>query len=180
MNFTKKAMFFKTIIISILLLTGCASMPDYNKTVSEIDMPKFMGQWYVMAGRFTPFEKEVHNGIETYVWNESKKRIDIDFQYRRGGFEGPLKKITQKGWIHNETTKSHWKVSPLWPLKFDYLVIDLAPDYSWTVIGVPDQAFLWIMVRDYNMPKEKIDQIIQSVAQKGYDTSKITFVPHKY
>lgn len=167
-------------LISALLCVSCSSTPKYEKTVERIELDKFMGQWYVMAGRFTLFEKDVHNGIESYLWNAKENRIDISFTYNKKSFDGPQKSYPQKGWVHNSTTNAHWKVSPFWPLKFDYLIVDIAPDYSWTVIGVPDQTYVWIMARDYTISRSKVDEIIKSMASKGYNMKDIVFVPHKY
>ncbi|MES2800919.1 MAG: lipocalin family protein [Bdellovibrionota bacterium] len=167
-------------LISVLFFTACASAPRYEKTVAHVEIDKFMGKWYVMAGRFTMFEKDVFNGIETYTLNPQEKRIDISFTYNKKSFSGDEKSLPQKGWIYNTSTNSHWKVSPLWPLKFDYLIVDLASDYSWTVIGVPDQAYVWIMARDYTISKSKVDEIIKSMTEKGYNMKDIVFVPHKY
>lgn len=167
-------------LFCLLLLAGCSSTPKYEKTVERVEIEKFMGNWYVMAGRFTYFEKDVHNGIETYTWNAKENRIDIAFTFNQKSFAGEQKSYPQKGWIHNSDTKAHWKVSPFWPLKFDYLIIDLASDYSWTVIGVPDQAYVWIMARDYTISRAKVDEIIKSMADKGYNMKDLVYVPHKY
>ena len=35
----------------------------------------------------------------------------------------------------------------LWPFKMTSLIIDLADDYSHTVIGVPSRKYVWIMAR---------------------------------
>ena len=167
-------------LLSVLIFAGCASNPRYEKTVDRVEIEKFMGNWYVMAGRFTPFEKDVHNGIETYSWNETEKRIDIAFTYNKKSFDGEQKSYPQKGWIYNTSTNAHWKVQPFWPLKFDYLIIDLASDYSWTVIGVPNQDYVWIMARDYTISRSKLDEIIKSMADKGYNMKNLVFVPHKH
>ncbi len=47
------------------------------KTAEKAEINKFMGEWYVLAGRFTFLEKDVHNGLETYSWNQEKERIDV-------------------------------------------------------------------------------------------------------
>ncbi len=167
-------------LISVLVFVGCSSQPKFEKTVDRVEIEKFMGPWYVMAGRFTAFETDVHNGIESYTWNKEENRIDISFTYNKKSFEGDKKSYPQKGWIYNQSTNAHWKVQPFWPLKFDYLIVDLAPDYSWTVIGVPDQKYVWIMARDYNIARPKIDEIIKSMSDKGYDMKNLVFVPHKY
>ena len=161
--------------LGLLLFMSCAH--DYNKTVPYVDLDRFMGKWYVIAGRFTFLENGAHNSVEIYSWNSKEKRIDIDFQFRKGSFNGKLKKIPQKAWIVNEETQAHWEVSPFWPLKFDYFVIDLADDYSWTAIGVPNQKYLWIMSRNWNMSDKKLKEIIQSIKEKGYKVKPFEKVP---
>lgn len=151
---------------------------SFYKTVSDLNITKFMGDWFVQAGRFTPLEKSVHNALESYSWNEKKKRIDIAFTFNKGSLTGPKKSIPQKGWIHNTDTNAHWKVSPLWPLKFDYLVIALANDYSWTAIGVPKENFLWIMTRSPQTSPEELNNMILEIKKTGYPTENLTLVPH--
>lgn len=165
------------IIMSFLL--SCSST-TYKTKVKSVDIDRFMGDWYVLAGRFTMFETDVHNGIESYTWNEKENRIDIDFTYRKGSFQGEKKSFPQKGYIYNKETNAHWKVSPFWPLKFDYLIIDIADDYSWVAIGVPSTDYLWIMARDYENAVETISLVQERLKAKNYPANKLEFVPHKY
>lgn len=72
------------------LLTSCASS-TYDKTVTSVDKDRFMGKWYVQAGRFTSFEKDPYNSTETYTWNEKEKRIDVEFRYNQGSPDGKKK-----------------------------------------------------------------------------------------
>lgn len=161
----------------MMIIFGACSA-KYDKTVPQVDRDKFMGDWYVMAGRFTALETNVYNAVETYTWNEIENRIDVDFRYNKGGFEGPLKKFPQKAWIVN-ANNTRWKVQPFWPLKFDYLIIGLDPDYRWTAIGVPSKKYLWIMSRDPNFSRNEIDQVLKTLEKAGYDTADIEFVQHK-
>ena len=160
-----------------LSLLGCGA-PTYRKTVDHVEIPRFMGDWYVQAGRFTSFEKDVYDSIESYKWNEAKNRIDIDFRYRQGGHQGKLVKMPQKGWIENTRSNAEWTISPFWPLKFDYLVIGLDPDYRWTAIGVPSEDYLWIMSREKHMAKEEVAAVLAQLKDSGYDVSNIVYVPH--
>jgi len=125
-------------------------------------------------------ESGAHNAVEIYTWNKKEDRIDIDFTLIKDSFEGKKKSIPQKGWIQNSQTNAHWKVSPFWPLKFNYLVIALADDYSWSVIGVPGQEWIWIMATDWKMDDEKLNMIIKRVADMGYSVDAIKRVPQKW
>jgi apolipoprotein D and lipocalin family protein len=158
-----------------VLLMACS--PKYDKTVTYVERDRFMGKWYVMAGRFTSAEEGAVNPVETYTWNEKEKRIDIDFRFNQGGPEGELKKYPQKAWITNKDN-AHWEVQPFWPLKFDYLILSLDTSYQWTAIGVPNQKYLWIMSRKPSLGRVAIDQILMNLKKKGYDTSGIVYVDH--
>ncbi len=150
------------------------------KTVKKVDIKKFMGPWYVLAGRFTFLEKDVHNGVERYNWNEEKNCIEVDFTFNQGSFSGPKRSIPQTAWIFNQSTKAHWKVSPLWPFKFNYLIIALEKNYSWTAIGVPDQKYLWIMARDWKNPETTVEEAMKRLNEIGYDTKNLVRVPHQW
>lgn len=150
----------------------------YDKTVDHVDRDKFMGTWYVQAGRFTALEKDPFNAKETYSWNEKKNQIDIDFSFNKGSLKGPVKEIPQTAWIENKNSNAYWKVRPFWPLKFDYLIIALDPDYQWTAIGVPNQAYLWIMSRKPQFSKEQVLEIITKLKRSGYKTEDIQYVQH--
>jgi apolipoprotein D and lipocalin family protein len=173
--------FMGLILNLIFLLTiGCSTAGGHVNTVQSVDIDKFMGDWYVLAGRFTFLEKDVHNGLERYTWNKEENRIDVDFTYNKGSLTGPKKSIPQKGWIFDKVTNAHWKISPLWPLKFDYLVVALDENYRWTAIGVPDQKYLWIMARDWRNPEATIDEAVKQLEKVGYNTKDLVRVPHQW
>jgi apolipoprotein D and lipocalin family protein len=167
-------------LIGIFMSLSCSSGNKYLNTVDRVDMDRFMTKWFVIAGRLTMFENGAHNAIESYTWNSAKNRIDIDFTMRVDGFDGKLKSIPQKGWIENTKTNAHWVISPMWPLRFNYLVIDLAEDYSWTVIGVPSQKWIWIMAKDWNMSDKTLDIIVQRINDLGYSTKDVKRVPQSW
>jgi apolipoprotein D and lipocalin family protein len=169
----------KKILITLLFLMLNPHAYSFDKTVEYVDMNRFMGKWHVVAGRFTALEKNMFNAVETYKWNPVQNRIEIDFKYNMGSFTGPIKKIPQKGWIKNSTTNAHWIVSPFWPLKFDYLVIGLGDNYEWTAIGVPNEAYLWIMSRDPHMTKEQINGILHILEVDNYNIKNLVFVEHE-
>ncbi len=155
-------------------------MGSQMKTVDKVDINRFMGDWYVLAGRFTFLEKEVHNGLEQYTWSQDQERIDVDFTYNKGSLNGPKKSIPQKAWIYDQNTKAHWKVSPLWPLKFDYLIVALDKDYRWTAIGVPDQKYLWIMSREWKNPDSIVAEAVKRLNEIGYDSKNLILVPQQW
>ena len=152
----------------------------FSRTVDAVDLQRFMGKWYVWTGRTTFLEEGAHNAVEVYTWNAEKSRIDIDFTFLKDGFDGPLKSIPQKAWIENPQTNAHWKVQPFWPLKFDYLVVALDPQYQWTAIGVPSTKYLWIMGRKPQYSEQELKQILTVLEAVGYPLQDLKEVPQDW
>jgi apolipoprotein D and lipocalin family protein len=164
----------KLIPLLIPLMVSCASQPPLKK-VDKVDINRFMGRWYVIANIPTFFEKGGINAVETYSWNEKEQRIDVLFQQE---VEGKVKTYTQKAFVHDQSG-SEWRIQFFWPLKFPYLIIDLAEDYSYTVIGVPNRSYVWIMAREKSIPDEIFQRITEKLKKQHYEISKILKVPQK-
>lgn len=128
-------------LCALLFSLGCATSKseDLHK-VSYVEISRYMGSWYIMANIPTTFEKGAFNAVESYTWNEAEKRIDINFTYNKGSFDGKEKSIPQKGFIYDKTTNAERRVQVWWPLKFSYIIQDLAEDYSDAIVGVPNRA----------------------------------------
>lgn len=126
------------------------------------------------------FERNAYNSKENYTWNKKENRIDIDFSYTEGSIKGPLKHIYQKGWINNHVTNATWKISPFWPLNFSYLIIAIDLNYEWTVVGVPNQKYLWIMAITPSISPELLNKIKNEIQALGYSTDNMRMIKHGY
>eukprot|EP00622_Pseudochattonella_farcimen_P003162 FR738273.1.p1 GENE.FR738273.1~~FR738273.1.p1 ORF type:complete len:189 (+),score=24.91 FR738273.1:81-569(+) len=89
--------------------------------------------------------------------------------------------LLQRAKVVNEAA-TQWSLSPkvgvYLPLGITYLVLDCAPDYSYTVVGVPDRSYIWIMGREQQMDAKAYDVCLKRAKQCGYDTTKIARVVH--
>jgi apolipoprotein D and lipocalin family protein len=54
----------------------------------------------------------------------------------------------------------------------DYWVIDLAPDYSYAVVGEPKREYLWILSRSPRMSEALYSEILGRAA-RFYDVSRV-------
>jgi len=138
-----------------------------------------MGDWYVLASIPLFVEAGAHNAVEKY---ELKKdgTIGITYNFLNDSFNGPLKTYTMTGYPVDGTNNAEWKVSPFWPLKFPYYTIELASDYSYTVIATPNRGYLWIMARDWKMEESKLKSIIDRMIARGFKEEEIKRIPQKW
>ena len=148
------------------------------RTVPYVDIPRFMGRWYVIGNISNYFEKEAFGSVEIYTLRPDGK-IDVEFTFNRKSFDGEPRRMTQLGWVHDTKTNAEWRVRPLWPLSLAYLIIDLADDYSWSVVGYPNRKLIWIMAREKTLPEETYRAIVERAVAQGYDPALIQKVPQR-
>ena len=102
----------------------------------------------------------------------------IGLPIARTRFPAPQKKINAHAIVANRQTNAEWRVKFLGGLlSASYLVLDLDPDYQWTVVGHPSRNYGWIMSRQKTMPEETYHDILRRLAAQGYDISRFKIVP---
>jgi apolipoprotein D and lipocalin family protein len=173
--------YMQAMALMLLFIIGCQSDKEMKdkiimKTVPYVDLNRFMGDWYVIANIPTFIEKEATNAIESYKLNAAGE-IETTFSFYKKSPEGKKKIYTPKGFVFNSETNAEWRMQFLWPIKTPFMIIDLADDYSYTVIGVPSRKYVWIMARDTSLDSVLYENIIQDLSGIGYDISKIQKVP---
>ena len=174
------AMTARCLLVAGLVLAGCQSTPyPPLALVSSVDIPRFMGDWYVIASIPTAIEKDAHNAVESYRL-AADGSIETTFTFRAGGFDGEPKRYTPRGFIKDPATNAVWGMQFVWPVKADYRIAWLAPDYSLTVIGREKRDYVWIMARTPQIPDADYGRILQFLTEQGYDVSRIRRVPQRW
>jgi apolipoprotein D and lipocalin family protein len=148
-----------------------------------------MGTWFVIGVKPTVFETTCSNAVERYTLLEGNTKghdIDIDFQYNvsEDPFKSKLKSLPQKGWVqgNNRLNSGNWKVSPLWPLKMPYQILEVDDkDYSYVVIGYPSRAYCWIMGRYPVMDETLYKSLTMKLVEKHqYSLEGLRLVPQRW
>jgi apolipoprotein D and lipocalin family protein len=143
----------------------------------EVDLPRFMGDWYVIANIPTFLEKGAHNAKESY-------RLDADgsvattFSFRADSFEGPERSFRSRGFIL-APGNAVWGQQYVWPIKADYRISYVAGDYSQTVITREKRDYVWIMARTPTISDADYGRLVALVGAQGYDTGKLQRVPQQ-
>ena len=163
------------VIFALIALSGCKTRPAIE-TVSEVDLNRFMGDWYVIASIPTIFEKEVYNGVESYRLAEDGT-INTTFTFNKGAFDGPVKTYRPRAFVQDSNSNAVWGMQFVWPFKAEYRIIYLDKDYATTVVGRTKRDYVWIMAREPAIPVADYDRMLRFIADQGYDISKVKKVP---
>jgi len=162
-------------------LSACASVP--MKTATNVDLPRFMGDWYVLAHIPAPQEKDAWNAVESYALREGTKDVvDTTFKFRQGSFEGALEEMRPTGYV-DEADPARWGMKFYWwqgPFRFEYLVVHVDPEYRETVIGRSARDYVWIMARTPEVSETDWARLEGIVKDAGYDPAKLRRVPQRW
>jgi apolipoprotein D and lipocalin family protein len=158
------------------ILASCVSMPkDRLVSQSHVDLPRFMGDWYVIASIPTFLEKGAYNAVESYTLDPDGT-IATTFTFRKGGFDGPAKIFKPRGFVRDESN-AVWGMRFVWPIKAQYLITYLNEDYTQTIIARDARDFVWIMARTPHLALKDYQRLVTKVKDMEYDTAKLREVP---
>ncbi len=159
------------------LLTGCVSVARSPiATVPRVDLPRFMGDWYVIAHIPTFIEKTAHDAVESYALAPDGT-IATTFTFRAGAPDGPPKRYTPKGFVRDRENNSTWGMQFIWPIKAEFLIASLDADYTQTIIARNARDYVWIMARTPQIPEADYARHVEQLRTWGYDVSQLRRVP---
>ena len=165
-------------LFCIIIFTGCASQKmNEIPLVKQVDLPKFMGDWYVIGVIPTVIETEAYNAVENYKLN-ADGTVATTFTLNKGSLNGPLKKYEPKGFVRPDTGNALWGMQFIWPIKAEYRIVYLDENYQTTIIARNARDYVWIMARTPQISDAEYQTLVSLVKGWGYDISKLRKVPH--
>jgi apolipoprotein D and lipocalin family protein len=145
------------------------------EVVPTVDINRYVGTWYEIARMPFKFQSQCAGDVTaTYTLLEDGTVKVVNRCRKQNGemdeAEGRAKRASDDG--PNTKLKVRFAPAFLSFLPFvwgDYWIIDLAPDYSYAVVGEPDRKYLWVLSRTAVMDEATIQGILQRVRGQGYD-----------
>lgn len=164
---------------SWMLSASAAEAPSPVPLAPQVDLQRFMGDWYVLGIIPNFVEKSAYNSIESYQLDEDGS-IATTFRYRKGGFDGPLKTMKPRGFVEPGSNNALWGMRVFWPIKGEYRIAHVEPDYSVTIIGRSKLDYVWLLSRKPEMSEVEFEKYRALIAGWGYETAKFVRVPQQW
>jgi apolipoprotein D and lipocalin family protein len=170
-----------SIITLFLIMSGktMAQEPLQVTTVEHVDLNRYCGTWYEIARFPNRFQRKCAccTSAEYTLLADGKIKVVnrcLKADSSLSVTEGIAKKEDPKG--SNARLKVRFAPSWLGWIPYvwgTYWIIDLAPDYSYAVVGEPSRKYLWILSRTKNIEESEYGEIISRLNGMGYDTDKL-------
>lgn len=149
---------------------------DPLQTVPYLDVEQYMGKWYEIARLPQIFQPACTATTADYSLNDDGSVAVHNFcriLHPRFGF--PIS-------IDGRAVPEDQSNSKLSLTFFDgrtqgkYWVLELADDYSWSLVGDPDRSSLYLLSRAPTLSEEIKTRVLELAVQKhGYDIDRLIF-----
>lgn len=149
------------------------------RVVPSVDPARYAGTWYEIARLPNRFQKKCAGDVAATYTVRSDGGLDVLNRCRKG--DGQLTSVKGRARVADRrgpNSKLEVRFAPgyLSFLPFvwgDYQVIDLAPDYSYALVGEPGRKYLWVLSRTPRMDEETYGRAVARAAAEGFDVSKL-------
>ncbi|MBT6480896.1 MAG: hypothetical protein HN872_03275 [Gammaproteobacteria bacterium] len=168
------------LVVGMILVGGCqlASNLPPIRTAESIDLNRFAGDWFVIANIPTFIETDAYNAVESYA-EPVNGRVATTFTFNKGGFEGERKTYQPTAFVREGSGNAVWGMQFVWPIKAEYRVVYIDPEYQFTIIGRTKRDYVWLMARQPVIAEDDYKRLLSIIEQEGYDLDKLRLVPQQ-
>lgn len=157
-------------LASVMLPIACSGQKVDNSPVSSFIPDNYLGNWFEIARFDHSFERDVQFATARYTMTDKGTIKVINSGIRNGRTK------TSVGKAKFTDTPGMLRVSFFGPFYSDYIVMMLADDYSYALVGSKSQNYLWILSRTPQLPERTMNAILTEARSRGYDTEKLIMV----
>ena len=157
-------------LASAMLPIACSGQKVDNTPVSSFIPDNYLGNWFEIARFDHGFERDVQFATARYTMTDKRTIKVINSGIRNGRTK------TSVGKAKFTDTPGMLRVSFFGPFYSDYIVMMLADDYSYALVGSKSQNYLWILSRTPQLPERTMNAILTEARSRGYDTEKLIMV----
>ena len=170
-----------TPIVAAFALTACMGVPAVNRASAEpltaaaqVDLARYVGLWHEAARLPNQFERGCVAATATYT-----QRPDGMIGVRNActKSDGSVNVVNGRAKVVDTATDAKLKVSFFGPFWGDYWVLDLAPDYSWALVGESSGRYLWVLTRAERIDDALKVDLVARLKARGYDTDALYWNP---
>ncbi|MFN8901934.1 MAG: lipocalin family protein [Lysobacteraceae bacterium] len=140
-----------------------------------MDLPRFMGTWYVIAHVPYFFEEGKVATRDEYRLR-ADGRIDNDFVYKER-FGDDDKRWRGVSTVIPGSGGARWKVQFVWPFSTELVVVHVDDDYRGAALVTPDRKLAWVFGREPTMESSRYEALLDRLAAQGVDRNALRPVP---
>lgn len=165
-------------IFAASLLAGAPATFAAPKTVSSVELNRYLGRWYEIAS-IPQYFSEGCLCTQAQYSKRSDGKIRVLNTCRKGNVRGEITSAEGVARVDDTKTNSKLSVSFFGPFWGDYWIIGLASDYSYSVVSNSDASSLWILSRTPTMSPDLYKKTLEIARRNGVNINKVQKMTQK-
>jgi apolipoprotein D and lipocalin family protein len=167
------------ILLLPTLVAPLAQADESVQSVAHVDLNRYAGKWHEIALFPNRFQAMCVRDTTAEYALQPDGRIQVTNRCKNA--DGKIEEAigtAKKADGNSSNAQLKVRFAPWW-LSFlpqvwgDYWVIELDPEYRYSVVSEPSRKFLWILARTPTMDDAVYAGIVSRLQTKGYDTSRL-------
>ncbi len=151
---------------------GGGTLPPLT-TVRSVDLNRYLGKWFEIAS-IPQFFSAACTCTQAEYSLRSADTVNVFNQCNLNSSNGPVNPIRGFAVPVAGSNNAKLKVSfPSSPVAGDYWILELAPDYSYAVVGSPSRNSLFILSRTQTFDEHLYQAILFRMKLKRFDITKV-------
>ena len=167
------------VVCAALMVKGQQKEKEPLRVVPSVDLPRYAGVWYEVARLPNRFQEKCAGDVTAEYALKGTDRLKVVNRCRRQDgtmteAAGEAKLADKNG--PNSRLKVRFAPGFLSFLPFvwgDYQIIELAPDYTYALVGAPDRKYLWLLSRTPQMDEATYRRLTEAARSQGFDVSRL-------
>ncbi len=147
------------------------ALPD-PEVVSQVDLDQYAGKWFEVAHSPNFFQRKCVSSTAEYQLLAPGKVSVYNTCFKANGSTSDIRGIAE---VVDPAIPSKLKVRFNLFAKGDYWVTELDPNYQWAAVSSPGKKFTFILSRNAPIASDVLNQIIETLKSKGFDTDSFIF-----
>jgi len=169
-------------VTAVLVITssGNAGESRSPETVLFVDLDRYVGTWYEIAKIPNRFQKHCRgNTMAEYKIIDEQQIMVVNSCLDTSGVADRAEGVAR---IVDPASNAKLEVSFVslfgWHLFWgDYWILDLAPDYSYVIVGTPNYRYGWLLSRTPVLSTEIRNRLSERLRSSGYDPAAFVDTP---
>lgn len=166
-------------LLTAFMLAACAGPATRERPplqpAPSVNLPRFMGTWYVIANVPYFFEAGKVATRDEYRMRPDG-RIDNDFVFKKR-FGEEDRRWRGVSSVIEGSAGARWKVQFVWPFSTELVVVHVDDDYQGAALATPNRKLAWVFGREPTMDAARFDALVAKLAEQGLDASALQRVP---
>ncbi len=157
-----------------MMLAGNNGCAQAVTAVPQLDLNKFLGEWYEVARLPGKADKKcVASAFSLYAAKDKARhysQVNSCLDQKR------VAQIQNVDGVQDKSGNGRLRVRYFVLLHHTYEVLGMAPDGAWAVMGTPNHKQLWVLSRASNLGASELAAARGTAAAAGFDVGKLEMV----